>query len=461
MCKLEVDCWSSSWGGLWNQVDRILTWFGTNVWMHRDISTECMHCEIVRDIYNPEYKSRAASSDITRSTAASTDSNILSCPPLLPSPSLPLDRTLMIAAIMVYFQIQVTQRCPKPNERDCGGHCLMSFFFPPFTTTKLISIETRKQETTVRTVKEMSHWVSQHKAGKGILLRLQTEGAAHSALSPRAQWSLWGVLWGVVLCCMEEYYFFPCSARSLWTPVSTWLPCTPNSGRSMACLTYRHLWQQSCWQFQCCQREEPNWRVLQTHWGWCYGEKLPSETRYIPDLCFGWRDPLEEQQEEGDRVIAKPIATLCPANQLPGPKLLGEWSSRAAGLMVPTNTAGNRSQAPRSSHAPHFPLWIPRCLLITVTFGTAEAPSPWSWRRHQVLSSSPQARWPTGAAWGPGTPPPPPLCLPASSSRLLNFACFPAAHVRAASSSAWLAASLQVHEKWCSDGAERSWKAFK
>lgn len=63
----------SSWVGLCIQVDWRLTWVGTKVRIHGVIATGYMHYVIVRDIYNPEYKSRAASSDITRSSAASAN----------------------------------------------------------------------------------------------------------------------------------------------------------------------------------------------------------------------------------------------------------------------------------------------------------------------------------------------------------------------------------------------------
>lgn len=74
--------------GLWIQVDKRLKWFGTKVRIHGVISTGYMHYVIIIDIYNPEYKSRAASSDITRLSAASTNrSEYISSTPPLPSHS--------------------------------------------------------------------------------------------------------------------------------------------------------------------------------------------------------------------------------------------------------------------------------------------------------------------------------------------------------------------------------------
>lgn len=79
----------ASWVGSWIQVDCVLIWFGTKVRIHGALATGQMHYVTVRDIYNPENKSRAASSDITRSSAASTKGpQYLSSTPALPSASL-------------------------------------------------------------------------------------------------------------------------------------------------------------------------------------------------------------------------------------------------------------------------------------------------------------------------------------------------------------------------------------
>lgn len=70
-CIVRDNRWG--WARSWIQVECRLTWIGFELRIHGGISTGYMHHAIVRDIYNPEYKSRAASSDITRSSAASTN----------------------------------------------------------------------------------------------------------------------------------------------------------------------------------------------------------------------------------------------------------------------------------------------------------------------------------------------------------------------------------------------------
>lgn len=58
----------STWYPLWNGVWQILTRSGTYLWMYGDTFPGYMHYVMITDIYNPEYRSGAALSDISRSS---------------------------------------------------------------------------------------------------------------------------------------------------------------------------------------------------------------------------------------------------------------------------------------------------------------------------------------------------------------------------------------------------------